>query len=295
METDQLQGLSAFVRAVESGSFTAAARAGGTTPSAVSKSISRLEQRLGVRLFQRSTRVSQLTEEGRRYYDKVAPLLLALADAKGDLDPAVAARGPLRVSLPADLGRMLVDPITARFVPNHPFIRLDLSLTDRRTDLLREGFDLALRVGAVDDTSLVARPMGTLPLLLVASPAYLGARGAPRSVEDLVAHDHIRYRLGERPYPITFADHRRLAPDGVLDADNGEALRVAAVNGLGIAQLILPSVRDDLIAGRLVQVLPDSPLPAIPVQFLHAFGATVPTRARLFIDFVAESFAGWGQ
>src|SRR5580698_4706658 len=147
MDSTQLQGLAAFVRAVEAGSFTAAAKLGGTTPSAVSKSIARLEKRLDVRLFRRSTRVTVLTKEGQRYYEEVAPLLEALAHAQDVLDPKRLIAGRLRVSLPADLGRTLLQAITTQFAPQFPEVVLDISLSDRRSDILREGFDLALRIG----------------------------------------------------------------------------------------------------------------------------------------------------
>ena len=293
MESDQLQGLGAFMRVVEAGSFTAAARNAGTTPSAVSKSIARLERRLGTRLFQRSTRVSKLTEEGQRYYDEVAPLFSALADAHTVLKPGRAAQGRLRVSLPADLGRMLMELIATRFIPLHSGIKLDISLSDRRVDLLREGYDLALRLGASDDSGLLTQPLGRMAVILVASPAYLAQRSALQAVTDLNAHAHIGYRQAGRTLPITFADGRSLQPTTVLDADAGEAMRAAAIAGLGITQLIRPSVAADISNGRLVEVLHETPLRSLPVQFLHAFGRTVPVRARLFMDFVADALSAW--
>lgn len=290
MDTDQLQGLAAFIRAVEGGSFAAAARMGNTTPSAVSKSISRLEKRLDVRLFQRTTRTTTLTEEGQRYYDEVAPLVSALGDAEDVLNPKRPPSGRLRVSLPVDIGRDLLQGITRDFIPRHPEIKLDISLSDRRADVLREGFDLALRLGPLEDSSLFSRPLGIVDCAMVASPSYLAKRGEPSSIADLARHSHIGYQLDGRPYPIRFADGQSFQPDPVMAADSGEALRIAATNGLGIALLVMPSIRKDLASGTLVRVLPDLELRSVPANFIHAFERSVPRRATYFMDFVAGTF-----
>ncbi|AWM85537.1 LysR family transcriptional regulator [Microvirga sp. 17 mud 1-3] len=286
-DIERLQGLSAFVRVVEAGSFTGGARLLGTTPSAISKSIARLEQRLGVRLFHRSTRSFTLTAEGQDYFDHVAPLMRALEEASDSLRSGHEPAGRLRLSMPADLGRSLMQAITTQFLPHHPHVKLDVSLTDRHVDLIREGFDLTIRVGRVADTGLMSRSLGELPLVLVASPAYLSARGVPRSVDDLRRHAHVRYMLSGRPFPITFADGTSLTPEGVLDADSGDALRIAAVNGLGIAQILRANIHKELSTGLLSVVLPEIPMPSVPVQVLHAFGRNMPSRARVFLDFVA--------
>lgn len=285
---DNAAGLAAFVNTVETGSFSAAARLAGTTPSSVSKSVARLEARLGVRLFTRSTRTLALTVEGAAYFERVTPLLRALAEAQDVVQSA--AEGRLRVSLPTDLGRLLLDPLTRTFMARHPGVRLELDMTDRRVDVVREGYDLALRAGEVQDTELIARPLGSAPLVLIASPEHLDRHGRPETIAQLATARHVRYRFGGRPYPITFADGTSLSPDGVLDCDSGFAMRAAAVNGVGIAQLLRWTVDDDIRAGRLEIVMPDAPLPAVPLRILHAFGRFQPLRARLFSDFVAEQF-----
>jgi len=280
-------GLSAFIDAVETGSFSAAARRAGTTPSSVSKSVGRLERRLGVRLFVRSTRSLAPTVEGAAYFERVAPLLRALAEAQ-DVVRTRSAEGRLRVSLPTDLGRLLLDPVTRIFIPRHPGVTLEIDLSDRHVDLVREGYDLSLRAGVVHDCDLIARPLGAAPLALVASPEHLERHGRPKSLEDLAAARHVRYRLGGEPFPIRFADGATLRPDGVLDCDSGFALRSAAINGVGIAQLLRWTVDEDLRAGRLEVVMPARPLPVVPLRILHAFGRFQPLRARLFSDFVAD-------
>ncbi|MEN4918415.1 LysR family transcriptional regulator [Achromobacter spanius] len=284
--------LVAFATAVEAGSFSAAGRILGTSPSAVSKAIARLELRFGIRLFQRSTRVLSLTREGEAYYERVAPLLRALGDAGDVMQPEATAQGSLRVTAPGDLGRLLMASIVSRFLPAHPALKLEMSLADRHVDLIREGFDLAIRAGRVADSELNARQLAQLPLVLAASPAYLERHGVPRGIDDLSAHRHVRYLLAGRAFPITFASGQVVDPPGVFDTDDGTALRAAALGGLGIIQILGLAVRDDIVAGRLVALLPDAPLPRVPVTVLHAFGRQAPARARLFIDFLARELGG---
>jgi DNA-binding transcriptional LysR family regulator len=288
---DNAAGLAAFVNTVEAGSFSAAARLAGATPSSVSKSVARLERRLGVLLFARSTRTLNLSPEGAAYFERISPLLTALGEAQDAVQTAGAAEGRLRVTLPTEIGRLLMDPLTRIFLPRHPGIRLELDTTDRHVDLIREGYDLALRAGQVDDTELLTRALGETPLVLVASPDHLDRHGRPADLPALKAARHVRYRLGGRPFPIRFADGAIVQPEGVLDCDSGFALRAAAVNGVGIAQLMRWTVEEDLRAGRLEIVMPHAPLPVVPLRMLHAFRRFQPLRARLFSDFVADQFA----
>lgn len=284
-------GLLAFVRAVEAGSFSAAARLAGSTPSAISKSVERLERRLGIKMFRRSTRSLSLTTDGAAYYERIAPLLQALEDADEVLGDAGSARGRLRISLPGILGPILVDGLTRDFVSIYPDIALEISITDRHVDLVREGFDVALRVGEVTALDWIARSLGKLSLILVASPAYLERAMVPASAEDLAEKAHIRYLLGSRASAIVFANGSRLETGSVLDTDSGQAMRIAALNGVGIAQLLRAAVAEDLAAGRLMEVLPTMPLASVPVQALHAFGRFPPLRVRLFNDFIASALA----
>jgi DNA-binding transcriptional LysR family regulator len=289
---DHAPGLIAFSSAVEAGSFSGAARALGTSPSAVSKSVARLEQRFGVRLFQRSTRVLSLTQEGAAYYARIAPLLRALDEASDVMQPAATAQGMLRVTAPGDLGRILLEPVVGRFLPLHPGLKLEMSLADRHVDLIREGYDIAIRAGQAADSDLSARHLAELPLVLVASPAYLARRGMPNSIDALRAHAHVRYMLGGKPFPIRFADGAVLNPEsGVFDTDNSVALRIAALGDLGVIQVLRLFVQADIDAGRLVCVLPQKPLPLVSVSALHGFGRQAPVRARLFIEFLAAELA----
>ncbi len=172
-------GLAAFVRAVEAGSFSAAARDLGTTPSAVSKSVARLERHLGAKLFRRSTRVLALTPEGQAFFDRMAPLLQEIEQSADVVQPSADLRGRLRVSLPSEIARLLMDAILTRFLAQHPSLDLEIGITDRPVDLIREDYDVVFRVGHVPASDLMVRTLAQLEMVLVASPAFLDRWGRP--------------------------------------------------------------------------------------------------------------------
>ena len=286
---EKTAGLLAFVRTVDAGSFAGAARLIGASPSAVSKSVARLEQRLGVRLLQRSTRTLSPTSEGAAYYEHVAAHLRAIEEAEDIVQASGNVRGVLRVTVPTTFGRPLISAWAGSFLDRYPDIKLDLSVTDRRIDLIREGFDLAVRIGELEDTNLIGRSLGILHYVLGASPKYLERRGIPRSVDDLKRHSCLRYLLAGRPQPFTFADGTRIIPDGPFDTDDAQYLIEAAVEGAGITQFMRLAIEDDLAAGRLRIVLPEIPMFTTPVYVLHPFERQLPLRARLFIDFLIQA------
>lgn len=288
---DTSAGLAAFVRTIETGSFSDAARLLGASPSAVSKSVARLEARLGVRLIQRSTRTLALTAEGALYFERVAPLIQALADAEQALRTPDDVSGLLRVAAPSDLGRTVFAGWAERFARVHPRLKLELGIADRQVDLIREGYDVAIRVGALLDNRLTARRLTTLQPVLVAAPAYLARRGQPAERADLAEHACLRYLTPAGPFPWTWADGSSLVPDGPFDTNDGVVLRQAALSGAGIAQLARIAVADDLAAGRLDIVLPHLPMPGLEVHALHAYGRQAPQRVRLFIAFLQQQFA----
>jgi len=288
---DTSAGLAAFVRTIETGSFSDAARLLGASPSAVSKSVARLEARLGVRLIQRSTRTLALTAEGALYFERVAPLIQALADAEQALRTPADVSGLLRVAAPSDLGRTVFAGWAERFARAHPRLKLELGIADRQVDLIREGYDVAIRVGALLDNRLTARRLTTLQPVLVAAPAYLARRGQPAERADLAEHACLRYLTPAGPFPWTWADGSSLAPDGPFDTNDGVVLRQAALAGAGIAQLARIAVADDLAAGRLDIVLPHLPMPGLEVHALHAYGRQTPQRVRLFIAFLQQQFS----
>jgi DNA-binding transcriptional LysR family regulator len=289
---EKTTGLVAFVRTVDAGSFSAASRLIGSSQSAVSKSVARLERRLGVRLIQRSTRTLSLTAEGTAYYERVAPLLRAIEEAEDVVQVASEAKGLLRVSAPQEFGRLLIATWAPEFLARHPAVKLELNVTDRNVDIIREGYDLAIRMGALRDTELVSRKLADLHWILVASPAYLEKRGRPETIEDLRSHSCVRYLSAGRPWPFEFASGESVVPDGQFDTDDSGSIRQAALNAAGIAYQLRMTVTDYLKEGRLVEVLPHLAMPALPAYALHAFGRQLPIRGRLFIDFLVEKLIG---
>ena len=289
---EKTTGLVAFVRTVDAGSFSAASRLIGTTQSAVSKSVARLERRLGVQLIQRSTRTFNLTAEGQAYYERVAPLLRSIEEAEDVVQVASQAKGLLRVSAPQEFGRVLLAGWAPEFLARHSGVKLELNVTDRIVDVIREGYDLAVRMGALRDTELVSRKLANLRWILVASPAYIERRGWPETVEDLKSHACLRYVSSGRPWPFEFANGESHIPDGPFDTDDSGSIRQAAVNSAGIAYQLRMTVTDLLTDGRLVEVLPHLAMPTLPAYVLHAFGRHLPIRGRLFIDFMVEKLSG---
>jgi DNA-binding transcriptional LysR family regulator len=286
--SNQPAGLAAFVRAVEAGSFSAAARNAGTTPSAISKAVRRLEVELGTQLLRRSTRTLALTPDGQAFFDRVAPLLRGLQDAADAIRPGGGARGRLRVSMPGELGRLLMEPITTRFLAVHPQLELDLALADRHVDVIAEGYDVVFRVGTVMASELRMRTLASLDMVLVASPAFLRRAGEPRSIQELRELPFVRYVFGGRTLPLAFADGATITPRGRLGLDTGFGLRAAALSGMGVAHLMKCTVQADLDRGDLVQLMHGQRLPALPLRALHAFGRLAPTRVRLLSDFIAQ-------
>lgn len=285
---NQTPSLVAFVRTVESGSFSAAARIAGMTPSAVSKGIARLEVELGAKLFRRSTRHLSLTPEGQAFFERVAPLLRGIEDSADAVRPAGDARGVLKASMPSEIGRLLMVPITTKFLARHEGLELDLSLSDRHVDVIREGYDLVFRVGVAQDSDLRSRTLATLDMALVASPAFLARHGAPGTLEQLRGLPFVRYLFRGRASPIAFDDGTSIQPRGRIGLDTGAGLRAAALEGMGVAHLMKCTVQEDLDRGRLVEVMPQLRLPSLPLQSMHAFGQLTPARVRLFTDFVAR-------
>src|SRR6202040_3553381 len=285
---EKTAGLVAFVRTVDAGSFSGASRLIGSSQSAVSKSVARLERRLGVRLIQRSTRTLNLTAEGQAYYERVAPLLRSIEEAEDVVQVASEAKGLLRVSAPQEFGRVLIAGWAPEFLARHPGVKLELNVTDRIVDIIREGYDLAIRMGALQDTELNSRKLANLRWFLVASPAYIERHGRPETVEDLKSHACLRYVSSGRPWPFAFANGKSIVPDGSFDTDDSGSIRQAAVGSAGIAYQLRMTVTDLLTEGRLVEVLPHLPMPTLPAHALHPFARQLPIPAPLFIDFMVE-------
>ena len=285
---NETSGLMAFVRTVQAGSFSAAARDLDTTPSAVSKSVARLEKKVGVRLFLRSTRALNLTQEGQIFFERVAPLLQDLDSSDEVIRSDAALSGRLRISMPTELAPLLLPRLFTSFAADNPALHLDIGLTDRFVDLIREDYDVVLRAGNPTQGDLMVRHLADLPVAILASPAFLETVGNPLSVEHLATVPFARYVLGGMVQPVRLADGSSFVPVGRVDCDSGAALIQAALAGLGAAYLLRCLVAEELQTGALVTLAPKIALPSLPFNALHAFGRTVPLRVKLFCDFIAR-------
>ena len=290
---DRLTGLVAFVRVAEARSFSEAARRLGLSKSAVSKQMAALERRLGARLLNRTTRRLSLTEAGRRFYERAARILAEVDEAELEIArQAEAPRGRLRVNAPMTFGVMHLGRAVAEFLAEQPEVEVELELDDRYIDLVDEGYDLAVRIADLPDSSLVARKLAPARHVVCAAPAYLAKRGAPASPRDIAAHNCLvySYRAGSRAWRFAGADGPMLAPPaGNLVCNNGEVLREAALAGLGLALAPTFIVGAELKSGALVEVLPG----LLPQQ--HAIYAIWAHRrpspkVRAFVDFLARRF-----
>ena len=291
---DRLAPIAAFVRVVERGSFTAAARDLSRSTSSVSRQVSALEERLGARLLHRSTRAVSPTEAGEAFYSRCVRLLADLDEAEEAVAHLQAApRGTLRLSVPMSFGVRYLAPLITSFLCRYPEVRVEANFSDRRVDLVDEGFDLAVRIGALDDSSLVARRLAPYARLVVASPALVERLGVPAHPSDLSAMPGLLFA-----YQQTGAIWGFQGPDGEasvrlsgrLSANSGEALLEAALAGLGVALLPDFLVAADLAAGRLVRLLHGW------VEQGHAIWAVYPhnrhlaPKVRLFVDHLVTAF-----
>lgn len=289
-----LERMRCFVRVVERGSLSAVARELGIGQSTVTRQLRELEAALGVRLISRTTRRLAVTDEGGRYYADCLEILRRVERAgEAVRDQSGAAAGTIRISCTAALGVLHVTRLVFAFQDSHPGIEIDLGLTDERIDLVREGVDLALRLGPLADSALRLRTLGQSRRLLVAAPGYLAARGRPRVPEDLAAHEGVRMTnvAGSDTLVLEGADGARhaVAFGGRLRVDHGLAAREAFVAGRGIGPTHHWLVADHLAAGRLEEVLPEYRLPAVPLSLLIVPERAEIGRVRLLVDFLAAA------
>ncbi|BEV70817.1 LysR substrate-binding domain-containing protein [Paludibacterium sp. THUN1379] len=291
---DRLSGIATFVEAAEAGNFSMAAERMHLSRSAVAKSVARLEQRLGTRLFHRSTRSQHLTAEGTLFYQRCLRVLAELEQAEAALAQGqLALKGRLRLSMPGLLGRTLIAPLLFALAEQHPGLQWELSLTDRRVDLIEEGFDLAIRSGDLPDNhDYQTRPLGQQHMVLCASPAYLAQRGRPDTPAALTQFDCLIYGRAQQTASWRFeagaTPAQRVDVPARLCLDDLGALLDATLAGLGIARLPLWLVRADLDSGRLLPVLGDSLSVGYPLQLLWPAARQITQRLRLVIDTLAE-------
>lgn len=298
---DRLQSMAVFARVAEQGSFSAAARQLGLSKSAVSKHVAALEERLGVRLLNRTTRRLALTEVGAVYRDYCAKLVQDAEEA--DLAATWHSdepRGRLRVSAPMSFGILHLGPILPEFLARHPALQVELILDDRVVDLLEEGVDVAVRIGRLADSSLIARRFATARSVCVASAAYLARAGTPQRPDDLARHNCLRYSYLRQPDDWTFSrdgEPVTVRVGGNLQANNGDVLRAAARSGLGIVCLPDFIIGDDLEGGTLVRLLADWAAPDIPIHAVFPSQRHLSAKLRSFVDFLVLRLGGeqgWG-
>ena len=284
-----------FARVIKEGGFSAAARSLDITPSAVSKLIARLETRLGARLLLRTTRALTLTEEGEAYHRAALKILQDLNDADQEAAGG-AVRGRLRVSVTVPIGNMFVAPAMPGFVARNPDLIVDLSLTDGITDLVAEKTDVAIRVGNLPDSGLIARKLGQSRRVVCASPAYLARKGRPEIPADLEHHDCLtfNFRRARPSWPFR-CDGRDIEQpvSGSLVVNNGETMKQMALEGGGIARVGLFHVAAEIAAGTLVPLLEDcNPGDLEMIHAIHVPGGPIPHRVRAFIDHMVETLKG---
>lgn len=291
---DRAADISLFLRVFDAGSISAAARSLDLSVAVASQRLKRLETDLGVRLFQRTTRRLHptpeglvLAEQGRALINDLDALTAGLREAGSGI------AGTLRLTTSSTFGRLYISPLLPEFLTRHPKLKISVDLDDQQHDLVAEGFDLSIRIGALHDSSLIARRVASNRRVLCASPDYLRRHGTPASPQDLAAHQCL-ILMGRKgrsdQWQLTGPDGQTttVQVDGRIDSNQGELLRDAAVAGLGIALHSIWHICDDLRAGRLQVVLPDYALPDTGIHALMPQRRLVPPRVRAFVDFMAE-------
>ena len=294
---DRLQSMEAFVRVAELGSFAGAAKAMDLSRAMISKHVAALEDRLGARLLHRTTRRLSLTEIGRAYFERARDVIGQVAEADEAANALqTAPRGTLRINVPTGFGIRHLSPALATFQAQYPDLSVDLTLTDRLVDIVDEGFDLAIRIGILQDSTLIARRLAPARLVICAAPAYIAARGMPQHPDDLSTHNCLGYTYAsvkdDWPFNGPKGEKRVVRVHGNLIANNGDALRAAAIAGQGIAMLPTFMVGQDLAEGALRVVSPDWSPPTLTVHAVYPVNRHLAAKVRLFVDFLADRFRG---
>lgn len=297
---DRLFAMEVYRAVVDEGAFGKAAKRLGLSPASVSRILAELEGHLGTRLVHRTTRSMRPTEEGRLYYGRCAAILDQIAETEDAIrHTRRAPTGTLRVSASPAFGTIRVAPLLPSFYERCPEVRVDLMLDDRAVDVVREGYDVALRFtsGALQDSTLVARHLATFPSVFVASPGYLGARGVPATAADLEEHAVVVWSRTPMPERLAVEEDGaalQVRVDGPVRTDNTLLQRKAALLGLGIALLPTYAVADDLRAGTLVAVLPGVHVRALELWAVVPPAGTLAARVRAFVDHVSAALRASG-
>lgn len=297
---DKLEAMNAFVKVVALGSYAEAGRALGLTRSAVSKAVMELEQLLGARLLDRTTRRVSATEAGLAYYENCVDILARVEETEMQVSRLHdEPRGVLKLNAPVSFGVLHLGPLIAAFMAQYPDLKIELTLNDRFIDPIEEGVDVTIRIGILADSSLIARRLAPARRVLVAEPGYVKAFGAPKTPDELVRHRCLNYghTTTLQRWQLTQAGQTiGVAINSVMCSNNGDVLRAAALEGQGITKLPTFLVGPDLKAGRLMVVLPDYSPTELGVFALYAPNRYLAAKTRLLIDFLATRFGqqpGW--
>lgn len=293
---DRFQSLTAFAKVVETGSFARAADRLDFSVSAVSRQVADLEAHLGVRLLNRTTRRLSLTESGRAFHERCVQLLADLDEAEEEVTAAaIVPRGTLKLTAPISFGVGYLAPAIAQFRLQHPQLRFEIDLSDRATDIVDEGIDLAIRIGDIGSKALIGRRIGVSRMICCAAPAYLARHPPPRTPADLAAHPCLTYEYSSVGNLWRFADAaggvHEVKVSGPVHANNGAMLSALAVAGVGVNLEPDFIVADDVRAGRLVRLLPGYEPPAIGINAAYPSRRHLSAKVRSFIDFLAQRFA----
>jgi DNA-binding transcriptional LysR family regulator len=288
-----LNDIVVFTKVVETRSFTGAADQLGLPKSTVSRKLAQLEERLGVRLVQRTTRKLALTDIGQAYYERCARIVADVAAAEQLVtDMQATPRGRVRVTAPIDISTRYLGGIVAGFVAGNPDVTVELEASDRIVDLIEEGFDVAVRFGALPESTLIARKLCKIESLLVATPAYLARRGTPATVEDLDDHDRVLFTPNARvqSWTIALGDATyEFGRPARFASNNVGAVRGAVLAGAGISVLAEFMVADDIAAGRLVSVLPEWRNGPTDAHAVYPARQNLPPRMSLFLDHLSRA------
>ncbi|SFF02161.1 LysR family transcriptional regulator [Nitrosomonas sp. Nm166] len=294
---DRFENMHAFVRVVEAGSISAAADRIGVAKSVISRRLKELEEHLGVELFHRTTRQMNLTDSGRTFYQQSVRILADILEAEHATSQFHGAlRGSLKVALPLSFGLMHLGPAINAFLQAHPDIEFDLDFNDRQVDLLAEGFDLAIRIASLPDSSLIARRLASIQAIMCASPAYLERMGKPRLPEELINHRCLVYNLISNfdTWNLYDADGQliktRIVP--YLKANNGEFLRDAAAAGMGIVLMPTFIVYKEIESGQLIPLLTEYRYSQLEAYAIYPQTRHLSRRVRAFVDFLIKRFEG---
>lgn len=289
---DQLSAMRAFVRVVQTGSFSATGREMNTSQTTISKKVAALEKKIGVKLLARSSRDHALTPAGTKYYQTCVDILGELDEAEAEARSEVASpQGTIRISAPVAFGRILLAPIMAEFFQRYPDIKVDLQLSDQHTDLISDGIDVAIRAKQLEDSTLIARHLFDNPMLVLAAPKYLQQHGEPKTPEDLKQHNCLVYSRMKDINVWSFTKQNQkhaVAVNGNFQSDNRDVLLEVALTGMGIVTLPIWMVEHHLKEGRLTQLMSDYTGQNLPFNAVYLQSRYTPLKVRCLINYLKE-------